>query len=41
MLAKLHFQLLNNSSGICRIELTHLKERRVVLHSDQVVALVK
>ena len=41
MAAKLHLQLLNYSSGMCRVELIRLKVRSVVIHSNQVRALIK
>ena len=41
MPAKLHIQFLNNSSGICHVKLIHLEERRIIINSNQVVALVK
>ena len=33
---QLHFQFLNNSSGICYVKLIHLKERRIIMNSNKV-----
>ena len=44
MAAKLHFQLLSDSSGICHVIFRKhilLEERRIIVNSNQVVTLVK
>ena len=39
MPAKLHFQLLNNNSGICHVKLIHLEGGRIIINSNQALTL--
>lgn len=41
MAAKLPFQLLNKSCGICLVQLIHFKERRVIINRNQVLTPIK